>query len=185
VGLTPLLRRLTGTDITVECAVDGGTLITIADRAQLEEAIMNLAMNARDAMPSGGSLRLATDSVRLDAASIASKRLELEPGSYVMLSVSDTGTGMDAVVLERAFEPFFTTKTVGKGLGLRLPSVYGMVKQFGGHTTIESAPGRGTTVTILLPCVDAGGTRITTYDAEPEAIESVFQPALPGAVRYS
>jgi PAS domain S-box-containing protein len=176
--LTPLVRRLVGADITVECARDGGTLITMVDRAQLEEAIINLAVNAREAMPSGGTVRLATDNVRLDAVHIARKRLELEPGSYVMLSVSDTGTGMDAAALARAFEPFFTTKTVAKGSGLRLPSVYGMVKQFGGQTSIESELGRGTTVTMLLPRVDDGVPNTATHPAGPAAMEPVLVSAL-------
>jgi signal transduction histidine kinase len=149
--LTPLLRRIIGEDITVECLTGASGAITLADRAQLEQALINLAVNARDAMPGGGQLRIVTENVRLDAVAIARQRLELEPGPHVRLTVRDTGIGMTPEVLARAFEPFFTTKTVGKGTGLGLPSVYGTVKQFGGHVGMESAPGAGTTVTIWLP----------------------------------
>jgi signal transduction histidine kinase/ActR/RegA family two-component response regulator len=149
--IVPMLRRLIGEDIVIETVTAGNGGVTIADRAQLEQALMNLALNARDAMPLGGTLRMACETVSLDAAEIARQALELEPGSYARVSVTDSGTGMEPEVLARAFEPFFTTKPVGKGTGLGLASVYGAVKQMGGHVGIESDVGVGTTVTIYLP----------------------------------
>ncbi len=151
--IAPMLRRLIGEDISMEFLSDGSDAVTVADHSQLEQALINLAVNARDAMPSGGSLRIVTEIVELDGATVSRKGYDVESGSFVKLTVADTGIGMSHEVLERAFEPFFTTKAVGKGTGLGLPSAYGTVKQFGGHIGIESARGRGTTVTILLPCV--------------------------------
>ncbi len=151
--IAPMLRRLIGEDISMEFVSDGSNAVTVADHSQLEQALINLAVNARDAMPSGGSLRIVTEIVQLDGATISRKGYDVESGSYVKLTVADTGIGMSHEVLERAFEPFFTTKAVGKGTGLGLPSVYGTVKQFGGHIGIESGRGHGTAVTILLPCV--------------------------------
>jgi CheY-like chemotaxis protein len=124
--------------------------------------LIHLVTNARDAMPRGGELHIVTNLVRLDAMAIGRQRLDLDPGEYVEIRLTDTGTGMTPEVLARAFEPFFTTKGVGKGTGLGLPSAYGTVKQLGGHMGIDSALGRGTTITILLPRVAAlSGSKAT------------------------
>ncbi len=123
----------------------------MVDGAQVENALLNLAVNARDAMPNGGKLSIETANSRLDEETIDAYRLEAVPGDYVALSVADTGTGMPAEVLKRAFEPFFTTKPVGKGTGLGLSMIYGFVKQSGGFVKIYSEPNQGTMVKLYLP----------------------------------
>jgi signal transduction histidine kinase/DNA-binding response OmpR family regulator/CHASE3 domain sensor protein len=145
-----MLRRTLGEQIQVESVIAGGLWSTLADPSQVENAILNLAINARDAMPEGGRLTLEVANAHLDDAYAAS-HVDVTPGQYVMLAVSDTGTGMGPGVMARVFEPFFTTKPEGKGTGLGLAQVYGFVKQSGGHVKIYSELGEGTTVKLYLP----------------------------------
>jgi len=158
-SLVTLLKRTLGANIEVDVRLSSEVGGVIADPAQLESALLNLAVNARDAMQGGGRLTVATRRVELDA-DYASLRSDVTPGLYEAISVTDTGAGMPADVAARAFEPFFTTKGVGKGSGLGLSMVYGFAKQSGGHASIYSEPGRGTTVTIYLPRhqIDRRGT---------------------------
>lgn len=149
-GLTDMLHRTLGATIYLSSALTPNLWSARVDPSQVESAIVNLAVNARDAMPDGGRLLIETANAAVDAE--MSNRLEgIQPGDYVRLSVSDTGTGMPDSVRERAFEPFFTTKEQGRGTGLGLSMIYGFAKQSKGLATIESVEGKGTTVTIYLP----------------------------------
>ncbi|MER9733108.1 CHASE3 domain-containing protein [Mesorhizobium sp. M0217] len=149
-GMSDLLRRALGETIRIETVLAGGLWKTHADPSQLENAILNLAVNARDAMSEDGKMTIETANSHLDE-SYAATHAEVKDGQYVMIAVSDTGAGMPADVMERAFEPFFTTKPVDKGTGLGLSQVFGFVKQSGGHIKIYSEPGQGTTIRIYLP----------------------------------
>ncbi len=145
-----LLRRTLGEAIEIEMVLGAGLWACQVDPTQLDSALLNLAINARDAMPEGGKLTVETANARLDRA-YAREHPEVEAGQYVMLAVSDDGQGMDEETRRQAFEPFFTTKELGRGSGLGLSMVYGFVKQSGGHVRIYSEPGEGTTVRIYLP----------------------------------
>ena len=146
-----LLRRTLGEQISIELALDATLAPALADPAQVESALTNMAINARDAMPNGGRLTIETANKRLDEQ-YAAENVDAAPGDYVMLAVSDTGTGIPPEVLGRVFEPFFTTKEHGRGTGLGLAMIYGFAKQSQGHVKIYSEMGHGTTVRLYLPC---------------------------------
>jgi CheY-like chemotaxis protein len=143
-----LIRRTMGPEVEVELKLRDGTVV-LCDPNELESAVLNLCINARDAMPDGGRLTISTADLILRGDDRAAE--ETKPGSYVVISVADTGTGMPADVLERAFEPFFTTKPVGVGSGLGLSQIYGFVRQSGGTVQLESVPKQGTAARLLLP----------------------------------
>jgi PAS domain S-box-containing protein len=149
VSLEDLLRRTIGETIDLEITAMGGLWNTLCDPNQLESALLNLAINARDAMPNGGKLTIATSNARLDAESADPSALS--PGDYICIDVTDTGTGMSAEVAARAFDPFFTTKPIGQGTGLGLSMIYGFARQSNGHATIDSKLERGTSVKLYLP----------------------------------
>jgi CheY-like chemotaxis protein len=145
IAMENLLRRTIGEHITLDLELAGDLWMTLCDANQLDSAILNLTINARDAMPDGGRLTIRTSNAYLDAAQAANA------GDYVCVRVTDTGTGMTPDVLERAFDPFFTTKPIGQGTGLGLSMIYGFMRQSGGHARIESEPGKGTSVSLYLP----------------------------------
>ena len=153
--MLPILERTLDEQINIETRLAGDLHSTLADPGQIESAILNLAINARDAMPDGGTLTLETRNVTLDA-DYAATQVDVKPGSYVCLSVTDTGVGMSPQTQLRAFEPFFTTKGLGAGSGLGLSMVYGFAKQSGGHVVIYSEVGQGTTVNLFLPVAGPG-----------------------------
>ena len=149
VSLEDLLRRTIGETIDLEIIALDGLWRTLCDPNQLESALLNLAINARDAMPHGGKLVIATSNARLDA--VAADTSALSPGDYICIDVTDTGTGMSAEVAARAFDPFFTTKPIGQGTGLGLSMIYGFARQSNGHASIDSRLGRGTSIKLYLP----------------------------------
>ncbi len=165
--LEPLVRRLLGEPIEVATVLDPALGLVKADPSHLEQVIMNLAVNAHDAMPNGGHLTLETHTVELDEA-YAQAHVGIEPGSYVQLAVSDTGSGMTAEVKAHLFEPFFTTKGPERGTGLGLSTVYGIVTQMGGHITVYSEPEKGTTFRVYLPRRIAG---IGSTPSQPQRFE--------------
>ncbi|MFO1148370.1 MAG: PAS domain S-box protein [Alsobacter sp.] len=172
-GISDLLQRTLGENIQVETTLAEGLWLTHADPNQLENAILNLAVNARDAMPEGGRLTIETSNATLAEAEAGSAE-KARPGPYVMIGVRDTGSGMSADTIAKAFEPFFTTKPVGKGTGLGLSQVYGFARQSNGFAEICSALGEGTTVRIYLPRLD---------EAEADALHPVEQAAPASASR--
>jgi PAS domain S-box-containing protein len=161
-----ILRRLLGERISIATRLADDLWETRADPSQVGDALLNLAINARDAMPHGGSMLIATENADLVAGD---QDAEVEPGDYVMLSVSDTGIGMAPDVLERALEPFFTTKPPGDGSGLGLSMIFGFARQSGGHLRIDSEPGHGTTVRLYLPRAPSVAAGAAGYGAEPPA----------------
>jgi signal transduction histidine kinase/CheY-like chemotaxis protein len=167
-GMSDMLARTLGETVAVETVLGAGVWRIQADPTQLESALVNLAVNGRDAMPGGGRLTIETANAYLDADYAAAEGAK--PGQYVMLAVTDTGCGMTREVIDRALEPFFTTKAVGKGTGLGLSQVYGFVRQSGGHLKIYSEVKQGTTVKIYLPRLFA-----------PEAMAEPVKPAQPAA----
>jgi len=152
-NVEPMLRRLLGERINIDLTLADGLDLVMADAAQLEHLVINLSVNARDAMPQGGTLRIATRNLALDERFVSAHPGSRE-GSFAMLSVADTGVGMSPDVLAKIFEPFFTTKERGRGTGLGLAAVYGTVKQLEGYVDVTSAPGSGTTFDIYLPKTD-------------------------------
>jgi signal transduction histidine kinase/CheY-like chemotaxis protein len=149
-GLSDFLRRALGEDVSLEIVGGGGVWPVEADAAELEAAILNLAVNARDAMPNGGKLTIEASNSYLDDT-YCKQNADVRPGQYVQIAVTDTGSGMTKDVIDRAFEPFYTTKQSGQGTGLGLSQVYGFVKQSGGHVKIYSETGEGTAIKIYLP----------------------------------
>ena len=173
-GMAELVRRTVGPEIEVELCLADGIWNVLCDPSQLENALLNIAVNARDAMPDGGQLTIRTADLSLTAADVVGQD-EAGPGDYVEVSVADTGIGMDEATRRRAFEPFFTTKPIGQGTGLGLSQVYGFIRQSGGIVHLDSAPGRGTAVRLYLP--RHGAANGTGQDDGPGVAASVPQAA--------
>jgi CheY-like chemotaxis protein len=169
-GISELLRRTLGESIAIETVLAGGLWRCFVDPNQLESALLNIAVNARDAMPDGGKLTIETGNTYLDEEYAAHE--DVSPGQYVLLAVTDTGTGMSSETMAHALEPFFTTKASGKGTGLGLSQIYGFVKQSDGHIKLYSEIGLGTTVKIYLPR--------STSEVTPERVPDRSSSILPG-----
>jgi len=176
-GMSDLLHRTLGEGIDVQTVLGARLWRSLVDANQLENAILNLAVNARDAMPGGGKLTIETANTYLDEAYAASEE-DVQPGQFVVVAVSDTGTGMDAETILKAFDPFFTTKGIGQGTGLGLSQVYGFIKQSGGHAKIYSEVGQGTTVKLYLPRLiseqDGAGAVAALTVASPRGSEIIL-----------
>ncbi|MBI1741237.1 MAG: response regulator [Candidatus Koribacter versatilis] len=171
-GAARMLARLLAENIELKIEIEPGLARVKVDQGQLEQALLNLAVNARDAMPEGGTLTIQAQGIQFDEGQ-AWRHCSVQPGAYVMLAVSDTGSGMDTETQARIFEPFFTTKGPGKGTGLGLPMVYGVIKQSGGAISVYSEPGKGTTFKIFLPQCDA--------EASPDSKEQPPQTEVNGS----
>jgi signal transduction histidine kinase len=185
-GMSALIRGSLGSDIRFETVLTGGGWHAHVDPNQLENVLLNLAVNARDAMPEGGRLTIETQNAHLDDR-YAAAHAGVVAGQYVLIAVTDTGTGMDEAVIAKAFDPFFTTKEVGKGTGLGLSQVYGFVKQSGGHVKIYSEPALGTTVKVYLPrivgadaeaAIDAAGIGMPLGEQEEVVLVVEDEPAV-------
>jgi len=172
-GTCEFLRRTLGEAVALETVLAGGLWQTFADSNQLENAVLNLALNARDAMPNGGKLTIETANCYLDEAYVEEIAEPVRHGQYVMVAVTDTGSGMDKATLEKAFEPFFTTKEVGKGTGLGLSQVYGFVRQSAGHVKIYSEVNEGTTVKIYLPRYQGEVNSVKIQDRRTDAAHAI------------
>jgi len=168
-GVADMVRRILGETIVLEIEGEPGQWAVQADPTQVESAVLNLVVNARDAMPDGGTMRVTTRNVRVDEAH-ALRDAGLAPGDYVALTVADTGAGIPPEIRDRIFEPFFTTKELGRGTGLGLSIIYGFVKQSGGHITLESEVGRGTSITIYLPRAAGGAEAIRSVRADGKSV---------------
>ena len=169
--LEPMLRRLIGERVTLQMALGGRVGHVRCDPGQLDQIIVNLAVNARDAIEASGTIVIATDEATFDEA-YAMEHFAVTPGTYAMLSVSDTGVGMDRETRAHVFEPFFTTKDVGRGTGLGLATIYGIVQQAGGHIWLYSEPGAGTTFKIYLPLID-------------QPVQTLDRPVDPGQPQFA
>jgi signal transduction histidine kinase len=167
--MEPMLRRLIGADIAIRCEYAEHLPLVLADPTQVQQILLNLVVNARDAMPAGGALTIVTGRLTLDRRDDGGP--DLPPGDYVSLGVSDTGEGIAAKDLERIFEPFFTTKEFGRGTGLGLSTVYGIAKQSGGDVFVRNTPGAGAAFTVLLPVLSSGGVRPPAAGAEDRGDE--------------
>ncbi len=165
--LGKMLQQLLTENIKLDVILESGVKPVLVDPNMFEQVVLNLVVNARDAMPSGGHLTIETATVVLDESYIAA-HADANPGQHVLLAVSDTGSGMDSATLERIFEPFFSTKAADKGTGLGLSTVHGIVKQAGGHVNAYSEPGRGSCFKVYLPVAEAGAVEEVCVDAAPE-----------------
>jgi CheY-like chemotaxis protein len=187
-----MLLRLLGEDIQVSTTLNPALGRVKVDPGQIEQVLMNLLVNARDAMRTGGKITITTDNVMIDE-SVVKKHLSMQSGPHIKLTVSDTGTGMDAETQKRIFEPFFTTKEVGKGTGLGLSTVYGIVKQSDGYISVYSEVGHGTTFKVYLPRVDeaveseaaieqavSGGTETILIVEDEEMVRTLANTILKG-----